>query len=167
MLVVPQRRRCFLKHLFYYDTVIGRIGIAEENGAVTDILFNGAELPGAVVKETGIIVKAMGQLDEYFNGKRKVFDLPVCVKGTPFQEAVWEALKTIPYGETRSYKDIAVQIGKAKACRAVGMANNRNRVPIVIPCHRVIGSGGRLVGYGGGLDIKRKLLAIEGIIIDK
>lgn len=166
MLVLPQRRRCTLEHLFYYDTVIGRIGIAEENGAITNILFGEAELPGAMIKETGTTVKAMLQLEEYFNGRREVFELPVSVKGTPFQESVWKALKTIPYGETRSYKDIAVQIGKSKACRAVGMANNKNPVPILIPCHRVIGSGGRLVGYGGGLDIKRKLLAIEGIMID-
>ena len=79
---------------------------------------------------------------------------------------VWEALRTIPYGETRSYKDIAVQIGKAKACRAVGMANNRNPVSIIIPCHRVIGAKGQLVGYGGGLDIKKRLLSIEGIKIN-
>ena len=88
--------------------------------------------------------------------------MPVFAAGTPFQQLVWEALKTIPYGETRSYKDIAVQIGKSKACRAVGMANNRNPIAIIIPCHRVIGSKGELVGYGGGLDIKKQLLRLEG-----
>lgn len=156
-----------MKHLFYYDTVIGRIGIAEENGAITNILFGESELPETLIKETDLIMNAMGQLNEYFSGKRRTFDLPVYAEGTLFQVSVWKALKSIPYGETRTYKDIAVQIGKAKACRAVGMANNKNPVPIFIPCHRVIGSKGRLVGYGGGLDIKRKLLAIEGVMIDR
>ena len=114
------------------------------------------------IQETAIIKEASQQLDEYLEGRRKRFDLPVFAKGTPFQLLVWEALKTIPYGETRSYKDIAIQIGKAKACRAVGMANNRNPLSIVIPCHRVIGSKGELVGYGGGLDIKKQLLCLEG-----
>lgn len=153
-----------MKNLFYYDTEIGRISIAEEGGAITNLFFGEAGLPAGVnIKETGIIRVAASQLDEYFKGKRKAFDLPVFTKGTIFQESVWKALRTIPYGETRSYKDIAVQIGKAKACRAVGMANNKNPVPIIVPCHRVIGTGGRLVGYGGGLDIKMRLLNIEGV----
>ena len=88
--------------------------------------------------------------------------MPISTKGTAFQQMVWEALRTIPYGETRSYKDIAAQIGKFKACRAVGMANNRNSIAIIIPCHRVIGSKGELVGYGGGLNIKEQLLRLEG-----
>ena len=166
MLVIMQIRRCLLKNLYYYETEIGKIGIGEENGAVTDLFFGEAKLPEAAINETDIIKEAKRQLDEYFKGKRKVFDLPVSTKGTEFQKLVWEALRTIPYGETRSYKDIAVQIGKAKACRAVGMANNRNPVAIIIPCHRVIGSKGHLVGYGGGLEIKMRLLAIEGIKIN-
>lgn len=152
-----------MKNIFYYETEIGKIGIGEENGAITDLFFGEEEIPGASIKETGIIKEAAVQLNEYFKGKRKEFDLPVFTNGTIFQKLVWEALKTIPYGETRSYKDIAVQIGKAKACRAVGMANNRNPVAIIIPCHRVVGAKGHLVGYGGGLDIKKKLLEIEGI----
>lgn len=156
-----------MKNLFYYETEIGKIGIGEENGAITDLLFGAAELPEAKrqvnIKESDIIKKAALQLYEYLEGKRKVFDLPVFAEGTVFQKLVWEALKTITYGETRSYKDIAIQIGKAKACRAVGMANNRNPLPIIVPCHRVIGAKGQLVGYGGGLDIKMKLLDIEGI----
>jgi len=106
---------------------------------------------------------AKTQLQEYFAGKRKVYELPLDLYGTPFQKSVWNALRTIPYGETRSYKDIALAIGAAKAVRAIGGANNRNPIPIVIPCHRVIGSNGALVGYGGGLPIKEHLLALEGV----
>ena len=95
------------------------------------------------------------------DGKRKSFDLPLKPEGTEFQKKVWNALLDIPYGETRSYKDIAVAIGNPKACRAVGMANNRNPISIIIPCHRVIGANGSLVGYGGGLPIKIELLNLE------
>jgi len=155
-----------LKKIYFYEKEIGRIGIGEDNGAITDILIENYAVPNSVkVQETALIKEASKQLDEYFQGIRKVFDLPILVKGTPFQQMVWEALKTIPYGETRSYKDIAVQIGKVKACRAVGMANNRNSIPIIIPCHRVIGSKGELVGYGEGLDIKEQLLRLEGLKI--
>ncbi|UFJ62909.1 methylated-DNA--[protein]-cysteine S-methyltransferase [Brevibacillus sedimenti] len=102
------------------------------------------------------------QLEEYFAGTRKTFDIPLDMYGTPFQKAVWTELTRIPYGETRSYKEIALSIGAAKAVRAIGGANNRNPIPIVVPCHRVIGSNGALVGYGGGLSIKAHLLALEG-----
>lgn len=98
---------------------------------------------------------------EYLDGDRKEFDLPLGVEGTPFQKAAWDALLTIPYGETRSYKQMAELVGNPKACRAIGLANNRNPISIVIPCHRVIGANGKLVGYGGGLHIKEQLLAIE------
>lgn len=101
------------------------------------------------------------QITEYFFGKRKSFDLPIASKGTDFQKKVWQALCDIPYGETRSYKDIAIAVGNPKASRAVGMANNRNPIAIVVPCHRVIGSSGKLVGYAGGLETKEKLLALE------
>jgi len=139
------------------------IGIGEENGLITDVFFENRMMPyDSEIEETALIKETSKQLDEYLEGKRKNFDLPVFAAGTPFQQLVWEALKTIPYGETRSYKDIAVQIGKSKACRAVGMANNRNPIAIIIPCHRVIGSKGELVGYGGGLDIKKQLLRLEG-----
>lgn len=152
-----------MKKVFFYEKEIGEIGIGEDNGAITDIFF-GTEIDpiDTELRETPLIKKASKQLDEYFQGSRKIFDLPIFTKGTPFQQMVWDALKTIPYGETRSYKDIAVQIGKSKACRAVGMANNRNPISIIIPCHRVIGSKGELVGYGGGLNIKEKLLSLEG-----
>ena len=101
------------------------------------------------------------QLDEYFAGTRRRFDFPYRMHGTPFQESVWAALCEIPYGETRSYKDIAQAVGRPKAFRAVGMANHANPIFIVIPCHRVIGAGGDLVGYGGGLEMKCALLSLE------
>ncbi len=152
-----------MKNIFYYQTEIGKIGIGEENGVITDLSFGTIDSSGeGNILETDIIKKAAQQIFEYMEGKRRAFDLPLSTKGTEFQKLVWEALRTIPYGETRSYKDIAVQIGKGKACRAVGMANNRNPISIIIPCHRVIGSKGQLVGYGGGLDIKKRLLMLEG-----
>lgn len=105
------------------------------------------------------------QLQEYFAGERETFDLPYVLHGTPFQKAVWTELSLIPYGETRSYKDIALAIGASKAVRAIGGANNRNPIPVIIPCHRVIGSNGALVGYGGGLSIKEHLLALEKVLL--
>jgi O-6-methylguanine DNA methyltransferase len=104
------------------------------------------------------------ELDEYFSGKRREFTFALDLRGTDFQRACWNALTKIPYGETRTYADIARAIGKPQAFRAVGMANNRNPIAIVVPCHRVIASDGTLCGYGGGLDIKRKLLELEGAL---
>lgn len=150
-----------MEKLFFYDTPIGKIGIAEEDGALTQLTFR-TELPaGAVLEETPLIAQCRQQLDEYFAGKRKSFDLPLCPKGTEFQKKVWAALCEIPYGETRTYGEIAAAVGNPKAARAVGMANNRNPISVLVPCHRVIGSGGKLVGYGGGLDKKRFLLDLE------
>jgi len=114
-----------------------------------------------IVSETPLIREAAKQLEEYFVGKRKIFDIPLGPEGTPFQRAVWEALLEIPYGETRSYGDIAARIGNPKAARAVGMANNRNPIAVFVPCHRVIGASGKLVGYAGGVDVKKKLLELE------
>ena len=115
----------------------------------------------AQMQETPLLREAAKQIGEYFSGTRKAFDLPLSYHGTPFQMADWGALLTIPYGETRSYRDIAEQIGNPKAYRAVGMANNRNPIGIIIPCHRVIGHDGGMVGYGGGLPIKTYLLELE------
>jgi len=102
-----------------------------------------------------------GQLEAYFSGKLKSFDVKLAAEGTEFQKSVWKALCEIPYGETRTYKDIAVSIGKPKAYRAVGLANNRNPIAIIVPCHRVIGTDGKLTGYAGGLDVKEFLLKLE------
>jgi len=105
--------------------------------------------------------KVVQQFEEYFSGERTTFDLEFRLEGTDFQVKVWQALQNIPYGETRSYKDIAESVDSPKAYRAVGMANNKNKIPIIIPCHRVIGSKGQLVGYAGGLNIKKILLDLE------
>lgn len=109
----------------------------------------------------GLALTVFRELDEYFQGRRKTFDFPCRTHGTAFQEKVWAALREIPYGETRSYRDIAEAIGHPKAYRAVGMANNANPLFIIIPCHRVIGADGSLTGYGGGLPMKKALLMLE------
>lgn len=151
-----------MKNIFFYETNIGQIGIEENGRAITNIYFSKeADSPAADLKETDILKEAKAQLDEYFAGKRKSFDLPLAPDGTAFQHRVWKALQEIPYGETRSYGEIARAIGSDKAARAVGMANNRNPIPIIIPCHRVVGANGKLVGYGGGLEIKAQLLHLE------
>lgn len=151
-----------MKNVYFYHTVIGKIGIAENGIAITDLYFNENDVPrDAELRETDLLKEAGNQLLEYLSGKRKEFNLPLSPIGTEFQRTVWNALQQIPYGETRSYGEIAKNIGKIKAARAVGMANNKNPIPIFIPCHRVIGANGKLVGYAGGLDVKKYLLAIE------
>lgn len=151
-----------MKNIFYYDSTIGRIWIAEKDNIITDVYFGEEiEINGWQLKETDLLKEAGKQLKEYFDGKRKNFELPLAPRGTEFQQKVWKALQEIPYGETRSYGEIAKRIGNSKAARAVGMANNRNPISILIPCHRVIGANGKLVGYGGGLHIKEYLLKLE------
>ena len=144
---------------FTYDTVLGSVTFVEEDGALLAITthrpYEGIEQKTALIKE------AYRQLSEYLKGERRMFDLPLNPRGTDFQKRVWRALCDIPYGETRSYKQIAEAIGNPKAVRAVGMANNRNPITIVVPCHRVIGADGKLVGYGGGLEMKEFLLRLE------
>jgi methylated-DNA-[protein]-cysteine S-methyltransferase len=142
----------------YYRSPLGLITILSDNEAIRALSFG--YLPGDE-KETSVLQDATAQLKEYFQGKRKVFNLPLSIKGTPFQESVWYQLQQIPYGETRSYADIAYEIDNPKAFRAVGMANNRNPIGIIIPCHRVIGKNGALVGYAGGLHYKQQLLELE------
>ena len=150
--------------LFLYDTEIGRIAIGENGGAIALLRLPGEEVPGTVVQhETELLRKAAEQLREYLRGERKMFDLPLAPEGTVFQKAVWSALQEIPYGQTRSYGEIAAQIGRPKACRAVGMANHCNPIPIFIPCHRVVGANGSLTGYAGGLARKIWLLEHEGV----
>jgi len=149
----------------YYtkQTQLGFITITEEQGFVTSLLFKQKIFNGKWDKYflSDVLENAFNQLEEYLEGKRKEFDLPLNPKGTPFQQKVWSCLYKIPYGETKSYKDIAEQIGDINACRAVGNANNKNPIPILIPCHRVIGANGDLTGFGAGLDLKQKLLNIE------
>lgn len=154
-----------MKNLFYYETPIGKIALAETGGRITDLFLkpNGLD-NGYNLKETPVLKEAGKQLKEYFDRKRKSFSLPLAPEGTPFMKCVWKSLEKIPYGETRSYKDIAITSGSSKAYRAVGMANNKNPIAIIIPCHRVIGADKKLVGYGGGLDIKEFLLKLEGVI---
>lgn len=147
------------------DSPIGNLLICAEDEHITKILFFHSEddygLKKAERKRTPLIEKCILQLNEYFEGKRKDFDLPLKPSGTAFQLKDWAALQKIPYGKTCSYKDIAIAIGNEKACRAVGMANHNNPISIVIPCHRVVGADGSLTGYGGGLHIKKYLLELE------
>lgn len=151
-----------MKHVWYWDSPIGTLGIAENGTGMTDLFLRGRiRTEGFREEKTPLIQDAVSQLREYFGGKRKAFDLPLSLSGTAFQLSDWKALRTIPYGETRSYQQIAEQLGNPKACRAVGMANNRNPVLIVVPCHRVIGKDGSLTGYGCGLEKKELLLELE------
>lgn len=141
------------------DSPIGPLTIAESDGEIVALSF-GEGQPAGVCTE--ILHEAERQLHQYFAGERQAFDLPVRPAGTPFQRSVWQALAEIPFGETRTYAEIARRIGRPKACRAVGMANHVNPIPVIIPCHRVIGADGSMTGYAGGLDVKRRLLALEG-----
>ena len=158
-----------MRYVYFYNTGIkelGILGIGATEDKMTDLFFeyeieNIKKSSNYIIKETTLIKKAASQLFEYLNGKRRDFNLPLLKEGTDFQISVWNELLKIPYGETRSYKDIAIAINNEKAVRAVGMANNRNKIPIFIPCHRVIGSKKKLVGYGGGLEIKEFLLNLE------
>jgi O-6-methylguanine DNA methyltransferase len=118
-----------------------------------------------LVKDEAALQKPLAELDEYFAGQRRKFTFPLAPEGTTFQQKVWQAVSAIPFGQVTTYQNIARKIGKAKAVRAVGHANGSNPLPIIIPCHRVIGSNGDLCGYGGGLELKRKLLELEGISI--
>ena len=141
-----------------YDFPCGKLKIGYTDAAICYI--NKTEELG-VGTPSDLSDLAAKQINEYFEGSRQAFDLPLEAQGTEFQKKVWSALKEIPYGETRSYKDIAVMIGSPKAVRAVGGANHNNPFIIVVPCHRVIGKNGSLVGYGGGLDMKISLLDLE------
>ena len=146
---------------FCYDTEIGRIKISEKDEKIIGLVFSDYKKEDEIEKETELIKKAYTQLEEYLSGKRTEFNIEIEMIGTEFQKKVWKELLNIPYGETRSYKDIAIAIGNGKACRAVGNANNKNPIAIIVPCHRVVGSNGSMTGYAGGLDIKEKLLRIE------
>lgn len=147
--------------LILFDTPLGLMGLEEENGAIVRLLLPGAPVPRIACHETPLLTEGKRQLLEYLAGVRRVFDLPLAPKGTEFYRSVWRALEEIPYGETRSYRDIAQAVGRPRAVRAVGQANHHNPIPIIIPCHRVVGANGSLTGYGGGLDLKERLLRLE------
>lgn len=168
-------------HSTMFTSPVGRLFLAASDQGLVALEFD-ARLPGQqtirpnprdlraeakgvqFAESAGAMRAYVRELDEYFAGKRREFSFPLDLRGTDFQLACWRALLAIPYGETRSYGEIARAVGKPQAFRAVGMANNRNPVAIVVPCHRVIASNGTLCGYGGGLDVKRKLLELEGAL---
>ena len=159
----------------FLDTPVGGLLLARDDAGLRLIQFlaEGADLevrlydgrsqesPSGWQQRDEDFEDVVVQLDEYFTGRRRQFDLPLAPEGTPFQQRVWRALLDIPYGETISYGELASRIGQRNASRAVGLANGSNPLPIVIPCHRVIGAGGKLTGYGGGLPIKQQLLTLE------
>lgn len=155
-------------YYFTKDTSIGKITVEEIDEYISGIYFGDfSEISDEIYlkKNTETIENVFLQLEEYFEGKRQEFDIKILMRGTEFQKKVWNALMEIPYGKAVSYKYIAEKIGNPNASRAVGNANNKNRIMILIPCHRVIGKDGKLVGYAGGLDKKKKLLEIEGILL--
>ena len=153
-----------------YKTPVGVLGLEGTDEALTYVLLPDVAAAGPAAPDAGDVVvlpaaleAAVAQLGEYFEGSRRSFDLPMELRGTPFQCDVWRALADIPYGETISYAELAVMVGRPGAFRAVGQANGANPIPIVLPCHRVVASGGGIGGYGGGLPLKRRLLALEGV----
>lgn len=156
----------------YFDSPVGQLTIFSSGEYIVKISFEGEDFdegffgkyfssPSFINKDDGVIKRAKEELYLYFKKSLKKFDLPLLLLGTEFQKKVWEELLKIPYGELRSYKDIAENIGIPEGARAVGQANNKNPIPIVVPCHRVIGKRGELVGYGGGLNIKKYLIELE------
>lgn len=149
--------------MYYYDYSfpIGIMTIVSGDQGIVEVSLDHQVSNNQIKKETALIKKAYQQLSEYFVGTRQQFDLPLDLKGTQFQKECWQALQNIPYGQTRTYKEIAEAIGRPKAARAIGMANHVNPIMIIVPCHRVIGTNGKLTGYRGGLDVKEYLLDLE------
>lgn len=150
-----------MKNAFSFETEIGTLSLCQENNVITKLYFNNNAPLDFTNHKTALLEEAAYQIQAYLAGTLKVFSFPYQAKGTAFQKKVWSSLLTIPYGETRSYKDIATLINRPTAYRAVGSANNKNQLPLIIPCHRVIGSDQTLVGYAGGLKIKEFLLILE------
>ena len=146
---------------FEFESPLGCIAVEDNSTEITAVRFLKNKTAENFAEPAELAKLAKKQLDEYFSGKRKKFDLPFLMAGTDFQKKVWTELLNIPYDKVCSYKDIAVRIGKPNACRAVGSANNKNNIPIIIPCHRVIGASGKLVGYSDGLEIKQFLINLE------
>lgn len=162
---------------YFFDSPVGQLRLVENDGFIKEIskwdvpaarlnsegkvIKTSETFTDAVTEKTPVLAEAERQLKEYFAGVRKNFELPLKPEGTAFFQSVWKELQEIPYGETRTYGEIAKSIGKPTAARAVGMANHHNPIMIVIPCHRVIGANGELIGYAGGLDTKKRLLNLE------
>lgn len=149
-----------MKYSWIYGTPLGNLTVIVNDTHLLNIMF-GKVKSNTIIKETKLTKKVIEQLMEYFSKKRTTFDIPIDPIGTTFQKKVWNKLLEIPYGKTISYKELAVMVKNKDYSRAVGMANNKNPLPIIIPCHRVIGSNNELVGYAAGLEIKEKLLEIE------
>ena len=153
------------------NSPVGKIEIIEENEKLIELnIYNeekNEQKNKITEKDTRLLLEVEKQLREYFEGKRIKFEISLNPKGTEFMKKVWKELLNIPYGETRTYKEIAEKIGNSKASRAVGMANNKNPIPIIIPCHRVIGSNNKLVGYALGLDMKKYLLDLERKVVSQ
>jgi methylated-DNA-[protein]-cysteine S-methyltransferase len=150
----------------YFDTMpspIGELTLTSEADALTGLYMNLISPDVDWKRDEARFEDAKSQLVRYFDGKLRKFDLPLELRGSPFQLDVWRSMQEIPFGETISYGELARRIGLPKSARAVGRASGTNRIAIIIPCHRVIGTNGKLTGYGGGLDRKAKLLAIEGV----
>ncbi len=159
--VEPYRGRAL-----YIDSPVGPLGLVENGSALTHLFFGRAGAPeGAEVGETPLLVRAREQLSEYFAGRRTEFDLPLAPFGTEFQRQVWAALLRIPYGAKISYREMAAMAGRPRAFRAVGQANTRNPIAIIIPCHRVVGRSGQLSGFAAGVEIKDQLLRLEAEVL--
>ena len=149
----------------YLDTPLGRLRLVSDGHALLRIEFSDSHESDGQQRSDQVLQQTATQLQQYFAGDRETFSVPLAAQGTEFQQGVWAALRAIPFGETCSYRDIAESIGNPKAVRAVGAANGRNPIPIIVPCHRVIGSNGSLTGFAGGLAAKQQLLSLEGITI--
>ena len=151
----------------YYQSPIGKLLLLGDEGALEELHFPNSQqqkqIPEDWQYDEACFKNVLQQLAEYFAGKRQTFELEMAAKGTAFQKRVWQELQKIPFGQTASYGEIAERIGNSKASRAIGMANGKNPIPIIVPCHRVIGKDGSLTGFGGGLDVKRQLLKLEKI----
>lgn len=150
-----------MKNTVVFQTILGPVVISEQDGAITELFF-AKDTPDRENNQiTPLLKEAEKQLLEYLSGDRRKFDLKLAAQGTEFQKTVWNTLQEIPYGETRSYKQVAEMLGRPEASRAVGMANSKNPILILTPCHRIVGSDGKLTGYAGGLEIKKTLLELE------
>ncbi|ENM5743036.1 methylated-DNA--[protein]-cysteine S-methyltransferase [Vibrio metoecus] len=154
-----------MTHFTYYESVLGRVTLQANQDGLLGVWFatqtTQPEHLGTYTEECPILNNVIQQLDEYFSGQRTQFELPLAANGTAFQQSVWHALCKIPYGESWSYQQVAEAIGNPKAVRAVGLANGKNPISIIVPCHRVVGKSGKLTGYAGGLERKAFLLELE------